>query len=369
MRAQEDLTLVNKLLRETYRPHTTLSRLTTRPMTDVRAALIRARRFVLDEPMSAFVADLAMSPFIANVARRPVALDAVRHGARLPHPTTWVELDGRAFRRRLIEIYPEAHDATGKVLVPGEEVPRTWGWLFEEHPRDPRAVRMSEFVIDEDDTGAPITPPFQWVWQTSDDPLPWAGACPRAGMIGHGIMGYECPQIGILNEPFVRERDMQIVKLGEHGKPFRAHEMVLELGSAARYAMCLLATLNDVPATIARAEQSRGFVARGSYRKYLDHATVRLSVPARVDKHRLAAKLIAIARRRAHDVRGHWRLYQRGPGVLCEAYAHAWGAADDAGHARCGSCSAWRTWIPAHQRGDASLGYVVHDYSVTHDAE
>jgi hypothetical protein len=68
----------------------------------------------------------------------------------------------------------------------------------------------------------------------------------------------------------------------------------------------------------------------------------------------------------AHQVRGHWRLYQRGPGLLCPDRAHEWGAADARGQAHCARCSAWRTWIGEHQRGDATLGFVIHDYAVTH---
>jgi hypothetical protein len=55
--------------------------------------------------------------------------------------------------------------------------------------------------------------------------------------------------------------------------------------------------------------------------------------------------VLAGIRRRAHQVRGHWR--------------------DD-----------WRLpkgnktlWIAEHQRGDASLGLVIHDYEITHKDE
>jgi hypothetical protein len=47
-----------------------------------------------------------------------------------------------------------------------------------------------------------------------------------------------------------------------------------------------------------------------------------------------------VARRRAHQVRGHWRRDWRHEGQ--------------------------RIWIKEHQRGDASLGFVTHDYHVEH---
>jgi hypothetical protein len=61
------------------------------------------------------------------------------------------------------------------------------------------------------------------------------------------------------------------------------------------------------------------------------------------DPHKVARSIIARARRRAHQVRGHWRRDWRHEGN--------------------------RIWIKEHQRGDASLGFVTHDYTVKHEPE
>ena len=52
----------------------------------------------------------------------------------------------------------------------------------------------------------------------------------------------------------------------------------------------------------------------------------------------LARKAVTMMRRRAHQVRGHWRDDWRHPGQ--------------------------KIWVKEHQRGDASLGFVLHDYTV-----
>lgn len=43
------------------------------------------------------------------------------------------------------------------------------------------------------------------------------------------------------------------------------------------------------------------------------------------------------------------------------------GPAPGAERAKCLQCDARRIWINKHQRGDASLGFVMHEYSVTHE--
>jgi hypothetical protein len=73
-----------------------------------------------------------------------------------------------------------------------------------------------------------------------------------------------------------------------------------------------------------------------------------------------------MSRRACHEVRGHWRRYERGE-LLCSPGTHVWGAPDDGGHIPCSLCDAWMTFIPEHERGDATLGYVTHDYSVEKD--
>jgi hypothetical protein len=59
-----------------------------------------------------------------------------------------------------------------------------------------------------------------------------------------------------------------------------------------------------------------------------------------------AGSRLALAHRRAHGVRGHWRLEGRHP-----------------------RCKGRKSWIIAHQRGDASRGLTLHSYLVKHAME
>lgn len=360
-------TLANLTLRETFRPKTTMQYITDRPMADIRAAITGARRFVLDDRMSAFLADLSSVPFQVQQVRRPQVLDTIRHGARLPHATTWIEFNGSEFRRRLLEVAESKTDSWGHALVPGSEVPARWGWLLEQHPKLETVVQLTEFIdMGDDSVGAA---PFTVVWQTIDQPLPYNDADPNGGTFMHGITGYVSPYIAtrpMQKVPAHRLVDVVKEEDGRRIPQFKVDKMIVEMGGLARYAMSLLATINDIPVLHTFEAQHRGFVARGAHRKFLDHTVIRLNVPQTRNTRLLAQKLIAIARKRAHEVRGHWRLYQRGEGAVCTPGQHQWMAEDERGHCACMNCSSWRTWIHPHQRGDASLGYVTHEYEVTH---
>lgn len=351
-------TLADLVLRETYRPRSPLA------SGEMRRALTTARRFVMDEGMSAFMADIAQVPFHVPPVRRPEVLDTLRHGARLPHSATWIEFDGRAFRAELLKIMDGATtDVFGASLGDHSTVVPRWGWLMQEHPQMPQAVQMHQFM---GMGGRALKMPMRFVWQTTDEPLPWA-ADTAAGEIAHGITGYQPAQMGVIYAgPIPKERQLRVGHEGGGFPIYTTDKLLAEVGGTIRYAVALLATLNDVPVELTDVRQSHGFVARGAYRKYLDHTTVRLRIPVRQDTRRLAKKLVALARRRAHQVRGHWRLYERGEGTLCPDHAHAWGPADLHGRAQCTKCPAWRKWIDEHQRGDAGLGFVTHDYAVTH---
>jgi hypothetical protein len=67
---------------------------------------------------------------------------------------------------------------------------------------------------------------------------------------------------------------------------------------------------------------------------------------------------------RRHKVREHWRIVlDRAKSVtfLCRHLP----VMVDRGYAMCERCEMLVKWIEAHERGDASLGVVVHDYEVT----
>jgi hypothetical protein len=96
----------------------------------------------------------------------------------------------------------------------------------------------------------------------------------------------------------------------------------------------------------------------------VDHKIIHLHIPEKRYK-RVAAQAIAIARRRAHPVRAHFRIDRhKPPSPLCD---HEWGPADEHRHLTCNVCHGRKLYIHEHMRGDASLGIVTHDYVVEHD--
>ena len=127
------------------------------------------------------------------------------------------------------------------------------------------------------------------------------------------------------------------------------------------YIWSLLSTINSLPISNKFVTASKGYVAKGRYRKFVDHTTITLNVPE-TRYRRIAAHAIAVARRRAHEVRGHWRKDHWHP--LTPTCEHEWVTME--GKTLCARCNGRRSWIPEHQRGDASLGFVTHDYEVHH---
>lgn len=142
---------------------------------------------------------------------------------------------------------------------------------------------------------------------------------------------------------------------------------VMEGRGNLRFVMAALATMNVAPVTYIHRE------AKGFYRKrlrnipYLDSHTVtihcgRKRIETIVDhafrEHELAQ------RRKRHEVRGHWALAEYAPrGRRTVACVHE-PAERDGDYAICGKCERLIHWRDHFERGDASLGFVQHDYEV-----
>lgn len=327
----EAASLIDLAIRESLRPHGAMV-----PKT-ARDTLLHARKFVLDYSMSAYIADLTNAAFLANPARSKEMVDGARRLARLPHPITWIEYDCRARKIRSEEAYSKTQLKTsGYNFSPDEVIPRV-GWLLVQHPKIETAFTLSEIVEIEDDGAAML--PYTYTWTSEDDVvlpwrnLPWSqnGATPSE--VATGIIGYKNDHVGVM--PSLSSPALEAE--GFTGLAEIMRETVGEL----RAAWTLLATINDLPTTTDLVRPSKGYVARGKYRRFVEHTVIKLHVPAHRSLQTLAARAVATIRRRAHQVRGHWRKDWRHPGE--------------------------RLWIREHQRGDASLGVVVHDYAVSHD--
>jgi len=114
-------------------------------------------------------------------------------------------------------------------------------------------------------------------------------------------------------------------------------------------------TITDRPAT--------SKIIKGKRRAYAAHSVVTIDLSADLER-----RIKNEARRgpvRAHEVRGTWVNYAK-----VKTCQHDWEAmvpdfpGDNRERYIC-RCGQRRTWRKSHQRGDASLGYVTHEYLVT----
>jgi hypothetical protein len=357
----DELTLADLALRETFRKRGKDEN--GKPCSYVhpllRGPLSHARRFVLDETASRFLSDLSHANCGQNATLPRVnrAIETCRILARLPHAITWIEYDARAERRRTLEAYRDwvtsgdftNHDPSKPRLdVPELLTPRL-GWLLRQHPSIDTAFRCTTVV--EEDTASPGQGPYMlpWdeVWVTDDSPLPhWPrvdggsdrviwhveGNPEQSGPVSAafviGVPGYHNPHFGMIENAQSRLWRRAINQM-----------MHISMGGL-RPVLTLLAAINDIPIGVKHVTQTHGFVAQGRYRKFLSHSVITITLPKGRDPQKVARAIIAAARRRAHQVRGHWRRDWRHEGN--------------------------RIWIKEHQRGDASLGFVTHDYRVEH---
>ena len=370
--------LIDKIYRATFRnPREVFM---WRSPEQLRQMLLQARRFVLDDEMSAFLAHLACAAFKYvrksgdadideirvqrenNLRRR--AIEQMRVSARTPFEIVWIEFNFRRFAQQSDEI-------TGlDSCLP--ETPNREGWLIWRHPRRDTAMQIQAFadaMSESDVDAAKTTSPVGFGWTVDDSIPPWPtcldlSECDPKTMfttdaeVACGLSKYKTEHVVVCHTHLIARSAIEKAKTA---KAQWLHDAVLNHAGILRRVWALLATIDDIPVLKKDVSVMRGFVAKGRYRRFLCHSTITLHIPEKRELQKLARQLIAIARRRAHEVRGHWRNDWRNPGSrLCK---HEWQVDQT-----CALCHAHRIWIHEHQRGDASLGLVVHDYLVSHES-
>lgn len=374
----EQRDLANELIRETYKNKSTLIVAAQHSLPSLRRLIANAKRFMADDSMSEFMGTLAMVPFKVASERWADILASLRHTARLPFPSLFLQYDGHAFRRGLTAVR-DSKDAWGLPLsrVDAEEVVSKVGWLFTVDTNDDDLIWMQVFV--HVDTLAPYALPFRYAYRTDDRGFdPCLNIDTRPNQLMTGLLGTNDVNVGVQYcMPLVKFPQSQRVRVEgtRHEskllryEPFEMHMMIGEFGGDLRYALCLLATLNDIPKVESVVRPAKSYVGGGQIRKYLDYTTLRLTLPVRVSTQTLAKRLIAKARRGWHEVRPHWRVnHPRLNGVYCSARAeHVWLEADEKGHANCKLCDARRVWIVLPTgRGDPTISIRTHRYALTH---
>lgn len=372
--SKESPTLADALIRQWLRPQ---YRQVERESGWLARTIAQSRKFVLDEKMSEFLGDLAYASLMTCNDQRKACLltDAMRQAARLPHPLTFIEYDMEAKKRRVRSEFRS--DPRFQLWADHVLGPKRCGWLLMQHPKLDTAFMALECAShsygSNDTELLDIAQPssIAYAWRVDEGPVPWpkmsipdnwlplletVGGPPRratpAGMLT-GIPAYQSESLVLIEPPHITQKFVDLY--------FKASSfnVMSELASDARYLWAFLATINDLPTRVTEVKADRGYVARGRYRKFSDHKVITLTVPTTAYK-RIAMRAIAVARRRRHPVRGHWRKDWRLPlSPLCE---HVF--LSDETSMQCKHCHGRRLWITAHERGDASLSYVLHDYNV-----
>jgi len=337
----------------------------------LRPLILSARKFVLDTEMSSFLADLAIQGFKGTKsssyvypAGSPVAdietivdlafeesrkrteksrlglIENMRHSARLPFPVTWIEFDHHALFKRRKELAPE------QVTSEPEQTCKNEGWLLVQHPGLDTVFHSTLVfgdIINQDRYMPGLPAPYSWAWSCDDEThLPYAPVAQVSSenhcRIPVGISDYNTPFVKIIYRPGLEKKYQDPHEIAGFD-----HMFLKEFVGDLRYTWALLATLNDLPVENKIVETSKGFLGRGKFRKFLTHSLITLKVPTKESRVKLARKLIALSRRRRHEVRGHFRKDWRNP--------------------------LEKIWIPAHERGDATLGFVTHSYKVERNKE
>ena len=375
-------TLIDRLYRGSFRTETIP---TWKSNSEMRRAIISARRFIVDEAMSRFMADLAnesfrqhapcphpahkrekhsLASFVDRAPHNHRLADSLRVQARLPHESIWIEYLMHPYQQR-------SHEIRGVRPPDEKELFDKEGWLIQQHPKIDTACIMHCFLCDDEPDRRGFsnwTFPLAMGWTCDDSPLPWQTTVdpqPRKQIYRYpsalllGIGDYNRENVSYVQSPLICDPEE---KYSDVYGP-----LMVEWVGVLRRAWSLLATIDHLPIITGDVRQSKGFLARGQIRKFLDHQTIKLNVPAKQDTRVIARKMIAAAHRRRHEVRGHWRDdWRNPPSKLCNP--HIWETVNDNPDLiRCEQCHGRQVYVHKHERGDATLGYVLHSYQVTHE--
>jgi hypothetical protein len=334
--------------------------------------------------------------------------------ARLPFPRTWIEIDFH-YKTNLAQ-------KTNVAIGVDDETPGRVGWLLQEDPGDPLRWSSTTF-ISLDSERKPAWEPLREEMLTStsftcfmvdtanrappekigsilaiDDALlqKFVGVTdkdvPGINPIDPGMLpdhywrdfrnigwGYSGGVEGIsrrqamrtvaspaaLNnsiniglEPMVK----QLTPVASSNIEHMIMNSAVESRGDVRLIVALLSLINEVPIETTTTRKEGSFISAGRPHKFLKNNLVRINIPARRPMKKIRAILNSKVtfHKARHEVRGHWRTIVhkkdhtrkvRNPDGSFEEIFFAKGQLE-------------RVWVNAHERGDASLGYVKHDYSV-----
>jgi len=226
----------------------------TKQMVDRLLKVPRARKFVLDGPMSEFMADLHDGILSGGLRKRNVALENARQMSRSPHPLTWIEFEFPKFFDRLR--FVKKYTMVGLENA-DQEQPAKLGWLIEQHPTNPAAFRRTE-VWAGTLSGAAMMHPISLAWCSDDSPLPYPRwpldeETSEAAVAG----GYRSTQASLIST-FSPDISESMLKEILRGRTLENSQYVIRNATTLQTTWALLATINDLPVTyegIRRARQ------------------------------------------------------------------------------------------------------------------
>jgi hypothetical protein len=320
-----------------------------------RTLLRQARRFVIEDSMVDLVARASL-----QTRRLPIWIRL----ARLPFDKVWVEYDQLAKLAAL-----ERAERIDGGLNP-EGVSRECGMLMvRDTAHEARWVAFEFGMVDGEALPAPVAYVIDPEGTAVTTAFDGALGMPRLsaevpgmqegieyatmGMIDQEIGGRSVAvapwfkdRVGAVLEPLHRLAIADAKKTKGEAVVRRWAEVltahVMEFRGTARFLLTLMATINEEPILEYRDVAARpgGRSARGRMVPFLGHRTVALKAPKTRAIPWLTKRLTeTYGKKRRHEVSGHWRTMATTEGTK-------------------------RIWIESYHRGDASLGYVTHDYVV-----
>jgi hypothetical protein len=192
----------------------------------------------------------------------------------------------------------------------GKLRPARFGWLIEQHPHSPAAFRAIELHSSVNAEGLAYVHPVASVWCCDDKPSPWRRFAPADVMVKAfpesstaAARYHPSPQAhySAVNQEAESKPGFVGMPIGDATDLNTACANMLP-HNPLLILWALLATLNDLPVQYLDVRPTRGFVARGSYRKFLHHSIITLT---RLHLQRMEAMLLERGFIR-HPVHGFW---------------------------------------------------------------
>lgn len=353
-----------------------------------------AHRFVLTDAFTEMATIMSLAP--------PEKILARLQYATLPYDTTWIEFNLHA-KMTVIAAHYASVGRPGYFPRP-EQVPTRLGMLLQRIDDTTAVCTLVDGGVDEEDSKHPLphlTSYFFSTVEVENDHWPRRFGCvpiyahgrlsKTAALSDHvdmlvkgSLWGFTDPELlvkdmalrvpdflarhgnigsSLLSLPMAEAIQRRDIKNGKDKVDQSMVNELREFTGTVRWLVTVLAMLNEVPIStdhvVPTGYQRAGLIGKT---RRLDYHKVALVLPKTNPVRYLNKRLshAEITRRRAHEVRAHWRTYLHE--THCGYEEHDWVYDHDNGYRLCGKCEAYGRLIHEHVRGDAKLGWVNKTY-------